>query len=70
MAIQASRFRCTGKPDFKALRQEMSVLDGVKGLAVNSHAAGVTIHWEDTTVTSEHIELILNALGYRKCRSI
>lgn len=68
MAIQTARFRCTGTPNFTALRHEMLGLSGVTEFAMDT--PNVTIHWEDTTVTSECIELTLNALGYRKCKSI
>ena len=70
MAIQAARFYCTGTPDYGALQDQMARMQGITGVALDRRAAGVTVGWEDTTVTPQRIELMLNALGYRKCRSI
>lgn len=70
MAIQAAKFYCTGIPDYGVLQDQMARMPGITRVAIDRRAAGVTVDWEDTAVTPQRIELMFNALGYRKCRSI
>ena len=64
MAIRQARFRCTGVPNDVMLREQVSALRGVTTWTMEP--AGVIVSWEDTQLTPLRVELLLNAIGYRK----
>lgn len=65
MSMQALKFRCCGTPDDTAVKAQLSSIQGVTEMNIDSKSHAVDVYYDAHRASQHQIETCLAALDYQ-----